>query len=64
MRSKKRKILALSLVLLSLLFLTSCNMNDMVGGIFNGIWSSRFTPYIIVGIIIFYFISKRNSGGK
>ena len=62
MRSKRRKLLALSLMLMSMLLLTSCNVNDMVGNIFNGIWGSKFTPYIILGIIVIYFLNKRNGG--
>jgi ABC-type microcin C transport system permease subunit YejE len=60
------KYIIIGLLLGFILFLVGCTggTNDMVGGIFNGIWSSKLTPYVIIGIIIFYVIQKRSSGGK
>jgi hypothetical protein len=36
--------------------------NNIIGGIFNAIWSFKLTPYIIVIVIVIYIFQKR--GGK
>ena len=58
------KYVILAVLLASILLLTGCNVNDGIGNIFNAIWGSKFTPWVILGVIVFYIISKRNSGGK
>jgi len=55
------KYIILVILLVSVLLLTSCtNVNDSIGGIFNGIWGSKITPYIVIGIIVFYILKKRS----
>jgi len=55
------KYIILAILLLSIILLAGCNVNDMIGNIFNGIWGSKLTAYIIMGVIVVYIIQKRNS---
>lgn len=55
------KYIILVLLLASVLLLVGCtNVNNSVGGIFNSIWGSKLTPYIVIGIIVFYILKKRS----
>ena len=55
------KYVILAVLLASILLLTGCNVNDGIGNTFNAIWGSKFTPYIILGVIVFYIIQKRQN---
>lgn len=55
------KYIILILLMASVLLLAGCtNVNNGVGNIFNSIWGSKLTPYIVIGIIVFYILKKRS----